>query len=107
MPGIIQHPQDNIQFVTSHEEIVVFECKVEEAISWTANSTELNLPGFISNDTVSGNITTVVLTILKVPIYNQTTFQCIGRGRDGEVAVSNEATLFYQGTVECNTESQY
>ena len=80
-------------------------CRVELAhrgVSWTVNDTVLRqqLPGSLVTETYSGNITTSILTFPSQSSYNLTTFQCRGQGRDGDVAVSDEATLFYQGI--CN-----
>ena len=78
---IIQQPQDIVLFLSSQEQDVTFDCKIELAhlgFDWKVNGTDL--PGSQIRQTFSGNITTVKLTFPAQSSYNHTTIQCIGYG---------------------------
>ena len=98
----MQHPKDKVLFTSSIGEDVDFICKVELAyngIDWKINGTLFrDLVDGHTTQTISGNVYTDVLTLLRIrSSYNQSRIMCIGYG--DEVVESNEVKLSYQGRI--------
>ena len=98
----MQHPKDKVLLTSSIGEDVDFICKVELAyngITWKINGTLFrDIVDGHTTQTVSGDVYTDVLTLLRIrSSYNQTRIMCTGYG--DEVIESNEVKLSYQGRI--------